>query len=94
MRFYSTRAWRTARLVRLALDGHRCTAEHADGARCDETRRLHVDHLEPVARLIAAGRDPCDTDVLQTLCASHHAELEWLRRRQDRRLVGTLELAA
>lgn len=93
-KLYSSDRWKRARRACLERDLNRCTAEELDGARCEETENLHVDHTVEAWLLLATGRDPCDVDFLQTVCASHHAQLGWLRRRQARKLGGWLgELA-
>ena len=50
-----------------ARDRGRCTFVGSDGKRCDETIRLHVDHIKPVAR---GGSD--DISNLRLLCARHN----------------------
>lgn len=48
-------------------DRGRCTFVGSDGKRCDETIRLHVDHIKPVAR---GGTN--DIANLRLLCARHN----------------------
>ena len=48
-------------------DHGRCTFVGSDGKRCDETIRLHVDHIQPVAR---GGSN--DIANLRLLCARHN----------------------
>lgn len=48
-------------------DSGRCTYVGSDGKRCDETIRLHVDHIKPVAR---GGSN--DISNLRLLCARHN----------------------
>jgi len=50
-----------------ARDRGRCTYVGSDGKRCDETIRLHVDHIKPVAR---GGTN--DIANLRLLCAQHN----------------------
>ena len=50
-----------------ARDRGRCTFVGSDGKRCDETIRLHVDHIKPVAR---GGTN--DIANLRLLCARHN----------------------
>jgi 5-methylcytosine-specific restriction endonuclease McrA len=50
-----------------ARDGGRCTFVGSDGKRCNETIRLHVDHIKPVAR---GGSN--DSSNLRLLCARHN----------------------
>lgn len=50
-----------------ARDRGRCTFVGSDGKRCDETVRLHVDHIKPVAR---GGTN--DILNLRLLCARHN----------------------
>jgi 5-methylcytosine-specific restriction endonuclease McrA len=50
-----------------ARDRGRCTFVGSDGKRCDETIRLHVDHITPVAR---GGNN--DASNLRLLCARHN----------------------
>lgn len=50
-----------------ARDHGRCTFVGSDGKRCDETIRLHVDHIKPVAR--GGGNDIAN---LRLLCARHN----------------------
>jgi 5-methylcytosine-specific restriction endonuclease McrA len=50
-----------------ARDRGRCTYVGSDGKRCDETIRLHVDHIKPVAR---GGSN--DMSNLRLLCARHN----------------------
>ena len=50
-----------------ARDRGRCTYVGSDGKRCDETIRLHVDHIKPVAR---GGTN--DIANLRLLCARHN----------------------
>lgn len=50
-----------------ARDRGRCTYVGSDGKRCDETLRLHVDHIKPVAR---GGSN--DASNLRLLCARHN----------------------
>jgi 5-methylcytosine-specific restriction endonuclease McrA len=50
-----------------ARDRGRCTYVGSDGKRCDETIRLHVDHVKPVAR---GGTN--DISNLRLLCARHN----------------------
>jgi 5-methylcytosine-specific restriction endonuclease McrA len=50
-----------------ARDHGRCTFVGSDGKRCDETIRLHVDHIKPVAR---GGSN--DIANLRLLCARHN----------------------
>lgn len=59
-----------------ARDRGRCTFVGSDGKRCNETLRLHVDHIKPVAR---GGTD--DLANLRLLCARHN-------RLQAQRLLG------
>jgi 5-methylcytosine-specific restriction endonuclease McrA len=59
-----------------ARDRARCTFVGSDGRRCDETMRLHVDHIRPVAR---GGSN--DMSNLRLLCARHN-------RLQAERLFG------
>ena len=48
-------------------DNGRCTYVGSDGKRCDETIRLHVDHIRPIAR---GGTN--DALNLRLLCARHN----------------------
>lgn len=57
-------------------DRGRCTYVGSDGKRCDETIRLHVDHIKPVAR---GGSN--DISNLRLLCARHN-------RLQAERILG------
>jgi 5-methylcytosine-specific restriction endonuclease McrA len=57
-------------------DSGRCTFVGSDGKRCDETIRLHVDHIKPVAR---GGSN--DIANLRLLCAQHN-------RLQAERILG------
>lgn len=50
-----------------ARDRGRCTYVGSDGKRCDETIRLHIDHIKPVAR---GGSN--DISNLRLLCARHN----------------------
>src|SRR5262245_36221180 len=50
-----------------ARDLNRCTYVGSDGKRCDETIRLHVDHIKPVAR---GGSNEIGN--LRLLCARHN----------------------
>jgi 5-methylcytosine-specific restriction endonuclease McrA len=50
-----------------ARDLGRCTFVGSDGKRCNETLRLHVDHINPVAR---GGSN--DIGNLRLLCAQHN----------------------
>lgn len=50
-----------------ARDLGRCTFVGSDGKRCDETIRLHVDHIKPVAR---GGTH--DVSNLRLMCARHN----------------------
>lgn len=59
-----------------ARDRGRCTYVGSDGKRCDETLRLHVDHIKPVAR---GGSN--DASNLRLLCARHN-------RLQAERILG------
>jgi len=59
-----------------ARDRGRCTFVGSDGKRCDETIRLHVDHIKPVAR---GGTN--DIANLRLLCAQHN-------QLQAQRLLG------
>ena len=59
-----------------ARDHGRCTYVGSDGKRCDETIRLHVDHIKPVAR---GGTN--DISNLRLLCAQHN-------RLQAERILG------
>jgi 5-methylcytosine-specific restriction endonuclease McrA len=60
----------------LARDQGRCTYVGSDGKRCNETIRLHVDHIKPVAR---GGSN--DESNLRLLCAHHN-------RLQAERILG------
>jgi 5-methylcytosine-specific restriction endonuclease McrA len=59
-----------------ARDHGRCTFVGSDGKRCDETIRLQVDHIKPVAR---GGSN--DITNLRLLCARHN-------RLQAERILG------
>jgi 5-methylcytosine-specific restriction endonuclease McrA len=59
-----------------ARDRGRCTFVGSDGKRCNETIRLHVDHIKPVAR---GGTN--DIMNLRLLCARHN-------QLQAQRLLG------
>jgi hypothetical protein len=59
-----------------ARDHGRCTFVGSDGKRCDETIRLHVDHIKPVAR---GGSNEMSN--LRLLCAQHN-------RLQAERILG------
>ena len=59
-----------------ARDSARCTFVGSDGKRCDETIRLQVDHIKPVAR---GGTN--DISNLRLLCAQHN-------RLQAERILG------
>lgn len=48
-------------------DHGRCTFVGSDGKRCDETIRLHIDHVKPVA---CGGSN--DVSNLRLLCAQHN----------------------
>ncbi len=50
-----------------ARDLNRCTFVGSDGRRCDETIRLHVDHIKPVAH--GGGNEISN---LRLLCARHN----------------------
>lgn len=54
------RRWRIVRRAVLDRDGWRCR-------KCGRPGRLEVDHVDP-----APGRDPFDTENLQTLCRGCH----------------------
>jgi 5-methylcytosine-specific restriction endonuclease McrA len=64
-----------------ARDRGRCTFVGSDGRRCNETLRLHIDHIKPVAR---GGSN--DISNLRLLCAQHN-------RLQAERLLGRTTMA-
>jgi hypothetical protein len=62
----STRAWRTLRERRIALDGHRCTALLESGERCPSTVDLEAHHLDDGDELVVP------IDRLRTRCRPCH----------------------
>jgi hypothetical protein len=48
-------------------DGHRCTFVAADGTRCNATRNLEIDHVQPFA--LGGSNEPHN---LRVLCAAHN----------------------
>jgi hypothetical protein len=48
-------------------DGHRCTFVAADGTRCNATRNLQIDHVQPFA--LGGSNEPQN---LRVLCAAHN----------------------
>jgi 5-methylcytosine-specific restriction endonuclease McrA len=64
-----------------ARDQARCTFVGSDGKRCNETIRLHVDHIKPVAR---GGNNEITN--LRLLCAKHN-------RLQAERILGRTTMA-
>ena len=74
----------TAHAVKLR-DGNQCTEIHEDGARCENTRWLHIHHI---IRVADGGTNELDN--LTTLCSVHHElhhqmefELGYKKRRQN-----------
>lgn len=61
------RPWQRIREQILMRDGWQCTFIDEDGDRCDETTRLHVDHVMPIA---AGGSD--EPWNLAVLCERHN----------------------
>ncbi len=59
-------------------DGHRCTFVAADGMRCNATRNLEIDHVQPFA--LGGSNEPHN---LRVLCAAHN-------RRVAERVFGPL----
>jgi hypothetical protein len=68
--FYSSRDWQYARAHALARDGWRCTHVDRNGMRCEETRRLQVHHIVPMA----AGGEWYALENLASRCRAHHRE--------------------
>ena len=71
---YDTALWRIVRRRVLARDGNACTVSRLLGGDCHGT--LHVHHLIPVSE----GGARFDDANLITACASHHPQLEAVRR--------------
>lgn len=61
-RVTSTRRWQVLRMAVLERDGWACVE-------CGATRRLEVDHIQPVRACPDLAYSPAN---LQVLCASHH----------------------
>ena len=61
-RVTSTRRWQVLRMAILERDGWACVE-------CGATRRLEVDHIQPVRARPDLAYSPAN---LQVLCASHH----------------------
>jgi len=74
-RLYDTPRWNWLRERVLRRDGNRCAVGRLLGGDCHPT--LHVHHVVPVSD----GGSPWNIENLVTVCASHHPELEALRRR-------------
>lgn len=76
---YDSLRWATARTAALARDANECQARRLFGGECSAL--LHVHHI----RRPEHGGAMYALDNLVTVCASHHPQLEAVRRYLDRK---------